>query len=243
MILKERPQAMRNYIFDVDGTLTVSRMKIDKEFGNWFEHFATHNACYIVTGSDREKTLEQVGSTIYNLCIRVYNCSGNDVYEQGKNLYAAEWTMPEDVKADLQVFLDESKFYAKTGLHFDTRPGLVNFSILGRRNTLEERAMYIQWDEHKQERVKIAEAMRAKYPDILFEVAGDTGLDITLPSSDKSQVLKDFEGSYENTVFFGDKIIPGGNDYSVAVKLKELGGEYYKVDSWEETWKILKQSA
>jgi hypothetical protein len=85
--------------------------------------------------------------------------------------------------------------------------------------------------------------MRAKYPDILFEVAGDTGLDITLPGCDKAQILKDFEGEYENTVFFGDKIIPGGNDYSVAVKLKELGGEYYKVDSWEETWKILKQLA
>ena len=54
---------MKKYIFDVDGTLTASRSKIDPEFAEWFEHFATHDACYLVTGSDRKKTLEQIGST------------------------------------------------------------------------------------------------------------------------------------------------------------------------------------
>ena len=64
------------YIFDVDGTLTPSRDRMGREFANWFEHFATHNAVYLVTGSDREKTLEQIPEYIYNLCIAVYQCSG-----------------------------------------------------------------------------------------------------------------------------------------------------------------------
>ena len=45
-----------NYVFDVDGTLTPSRGEMDKEFANLMEHFTTHNACYLVTGSDRVKT-------------------------------------------------------------------------------------------------------------------------------------------------------------------------------------------
>ena len=49
-----------NYIFDVDGTLTPSRRAMNVAFTSWFEHFVTHNAVYLVTGSDREKTLEPV---------------------------------------------------------------------------------------------------------------------------------------------------------------------------------------
>ena len=60
----------------VDGTLTHSRDPIDKEFGNWFLNFSnTHNVEQygIVTGSDRDKTIEQVGEEIYNTAKRVYN--------------------------------------------------------------------------------------------------------------------------------------------------------------------------
>ena len=121
---------MKKYIFDVDGTLTASRAKIDSEFEKWFEDFATNNTCYLVTGSDRKKTLEQIGSTIYNLCEKVYNCSGNDVWRQDKNLHSGIFALPLDVEFDLRDYILKSKFPCKTGMHFDQRPGLVNFSIL-----------------------------------------------------------------------------------------------------------------
>ena len=63
---------MPRFIFDVDGTLTPSRGSMNTQFKNWFESFATHNAVYYVTGSDQPKTLEQLGSQIYNLAIRAY---------------------------------------------------------------------------------------------------------------------------------------------------------------------------
>ena len=41
-----------NYIFDVDGTLTPSRSKMDKEFLEFFTNWiATHNTT-LVTGND-----------------------------------------------------------------------------------------------------------------------------------------------------------------------------------------------
>ena len=93
---------MKKYIFDVDGTLTPARQQIDDEFKTFFMEFASNNDVYLVTGSDREKTLEQVTPEVYNICKRVYNCSGSDVYEGDKNVYRDDWELPEDVEKFLQ---------------------------------------------------------------------------------------------------------------------------------------------
>ena len=77
----------RLFVFDVDGTLTPSRGLIDMEFQKYFMDFCEDNFVYLITGSDREKTIEQVGIDIYYLADRVYNCSGNHVFEQGKEVY------------------------------------------------------------------------------------------------------------------------------------------------------------
>ena len=52
---------MKKFIFDVDGTLTPSRKKIEHEFWAPFLIFCRHHDVYLVTGSDRQKTLEQLG--------------------------------------------------------------------------------------------------------------------------------------------------------------------------------------
>ena len=66
---------MNKFIFDVDGTLTPSRQEIDMDFAVFFTEFCAENDVYLVTGSDREKTIEQVGEEIYSLADRVYNLS------------------------------------------------------------------------------------------------------------------------------------------------------------------------
>jgi len=48
-------QMKTHYIFDVDGTLTPSRQKMDEDFSRFFLHFCTMNSVYLVTGSDREE--------------------------------------------------------------------------------------------------------------------------------------------------------------------------------------------
>ena len=67
----------RKYIFDVDGTLTPSRGKIDPEFLEFFNEFIKENKVYLATGSDAPKTIEQIGQDLFNSVERVYNCSGN----------------------------------------------------------------------------------------------------------------------------------------------------------------------
>ena len=66
---------MKKFIFDIDGTLTPSRDKIDTNFHAWFLDFQKAYDTYLVTGSDRSKTIEQVGEQVYNSAKRVYNLS------------------------------------------------------------------------------------------------------------------------------------------------------------------------
>ena len=232
---------MVSYIFDVDGTLTESRKKIDPEFANWLEMFMTHNACYIVTGSDREKTIEQVGKHIYNLCVRVYNCSGNDVYEQEKNIRRNEFYKSKELEEYLEYLLQRSEFPDKTGKHLEYRPGLLNFSILGRNATPEQRAKYVEWDKKTNEREYYSEALKHMFPQYQHEVAGDTGIDITGPKGNKSQIISDFDLKNDHIYFFGDKMEPGGNDYLLSYALATKGHTVRQVKKWEDTWEFLKK--
>ncbi len=229
------------FLFDVDGTLTPSRQKIDKEFSKFFSKFCKTNEVYLVTGSDRDKTVEQLGKTLYNKSKRVYNCSGNSVWEKSKNVHTSEWNCPCALSSYLELELNASKFKLKTGKHVEERPGCINFSILGRgEDNMKYRSEYVAWDRQTEERDKLAQNLRRLFPDLSITVGGETGLDISPKGHDKSQILHDFE-THDTITFFGDKTFVGGNDYSIAhaIITNDLG-MVHQVSDFKETWEILK---
>ena len=230
------------YIFDVDGTLTPSRQKIDSEFLNFLLNFAKQNDVYLVTGSDRPKTIEQIGKELYFACQRVYNCSGSDVYEKDILIYRDEWTLPSDAEEFLMDELHHSKFPVRTGNHIEKRPGGVNFSVLGRGSEviLEEREEYVKWDINTGERKGIAERFKKKFPEIGCQVGGQTGLDISPLGCDKSQILRDFK-PIDLIYFFGDKLKEGENDYPLGHAIEERRlGMVFEVTDYHHTWDLLK---
>ena len=199
----------------MDGTLTPSRRKITPEFFDEFFQFTKKNDVYLVTGSDRDKTLEQVTPEIYNKCKRVYNCSGSDVYEGDKNVYRDGWELPWDVERFLLDELDYSQFSIRNGNYIEKRPGGVNFSIMGRdKDPFKGRKEYVEWDKRTNERVDIAVRIRDAFPGLSVALGGQTGIDIGPCGSDKSQILRDFTTDDE-IHFFGDRMEKGGNDYSL----------------------------
>ena len=230
---------MNKYIFDIDGTLTVSRSQIDPDFRVFMLSFVLEHDVYLVTGSDRKKTIEQVGADLYNLSQRVYNCSGSDVYEGDKNVYRSEWELPREVERFLEDELAYSCFDIRNGNHIEHRPGGVNFSILGRdNNPFKGRAEYIKWDKERLEREDIADRIRNAFPGLTVALGGQTGLDIGPAGSDKSQILRDFDKD-DDIVFYGDRMEKGGNDYTLAEKVKEMGGYAHQVNTWEDTFELL----
>ena len=230
---------MKKFIFDVDGTLTLSRQQISSEFLLFFVDFISKNEVYLVTGSDREKTIDQVTPGIYNQSNRVYNCSGSDVYEGDKNVYRSEWELPLDVEKFLYDELDYSQFPLRNGNHIERRPGGVNFSILGRdEDPFLGRQEYVEWCRETNEREDIAHRLKSAFPGLSIALGGQTGLDIGPYGSDKSQILRDFNKDDE-LHFFGDRMENGGNDYSLAEAVKERGGYVYCVKDYKETWELL----
>ena len=230
---------MKKFIFDVDGTLTPSRKKIEHEFWAPFLIFCRENDVYLVTGSDRQKTLEQLGLDICYTAKRVYNCSGSDAYERDVNVYRNNWELPLDVERFLNDELAYSCFPIRNGLHIERRPGGVNFSILGRgKDPSAGREEYMKWDKERLERQDIADRLKNAFPGLSVALGGQTGLDLGPYGSDKSQILRDFSKDDE-LYFFGDRMEEGGNDHSLGEAIKKMGGYPHSVNDWTDTRTIL----
>ena len=228
---------MKKFIFDVDGTLTQSRQQINFEFMCFMIKFCCTYDVYLVTGSDRAKTIEQVGLDVYNRSIRVYNCSGSDVYEKDINVYKSNWKPTRKLINFLSDELDYSAFPHKTGNHIEHRPGGINFSVLGRgEDSMKHRKEYVKWDINTTERILMSDRIKSEFPDLNIQIGGETGLDIS--DSDKSQILTDFN-SEDEIHFFGDMMEEGQNDYPLAKAVNELSGHTYHVKDWNHTKTIL----
>lgn len=228
---------MANFIFDVDGTLTPSRQKMDPEFQDFFLELCRWHTVYLVTGSDIDKTREQVGDMILNTVAVSFQCSGNSNWAAGIKLYDYNWEPSDDLISFLKEKLLESKFKPKKGNHIDNRDGMINFSILGRNASLEDRFLYRQWDEHKRERETVASEIRERFPNIEAQVAGETGIDIYEVGRDKGQVA---EWIHHPITFFGDKMQIGGNDYPLMKRLETYpNSRSIQVKDWKDTYNYL----
>ena len=231
---------MNKFIFDVDGTLTPSRQQIDGEFAVFFSNFCAENDVYLVTGSDKEKTIEQIGEEIYSLAKRAYNCSGSDVWQGETHIRSDKWRIPVHVKSWLEDKLEESSFPLRTGLHIEERSGMVNFSVVGRNATMGERKLYVEYDTQVGERNIIADLFNKEFSELIARPGGETGIDISPKGADKSQIVNDFDPN-DVLHFYGDRMDIMGNDYPLKkVIIDNDLGFAIEVKGWKDTWSKLK---
>ena len=228
------------YVFDIDGTLTSSRNKMNEDFKKWFWRWSTGKRVWMVTGSDRPKSLEQLGDML-NSFERVYQCAGNALYENGELIRKNDFTLPSDVQTYLDKVLHFSQYPIKTGKHFEYRQGSANFSTIGRNCTQEQRDEYYQWDKKYNERIKIVRDFNDKFKDVTIAVGGQISLDVMPVGKDKGQILDDIDSEF---TFFGDHLFPGGNDFPILKRALEVDkfndNKFYQVKDWNHTWEILK---
>ena len=73
------------YIFDVDGTLTPSRLPMTEEFQKFFKEWIKKNIFYLVTGSDLPKLQEQM--CYYDIESQaLFTCCGNEMWIPDPNI-------------------------------------------------------------------------------------------------------------------------------------------------------------
>ena len=248
----------RVYIFDVDGTLTPSRQKMTEEFLEFFDEWSKRNPFYLVTGSDIEKMDEQVPDIIMERTEGIFTCGGNELWKFDPHvvnfpftrIYQNKFKPPETLLTYLGELVRFSETPVQSTNHIEDRGSLLNFSVVGRDCTLEERLQYFEYDKKTGEREKIAKEVKRGWPGIDAVIGGQISIDIAPVGNDKSQVIKRIKNNNPNSkyIFIGDRTMKGGNDYPLAKLMMEMSdcevyqaGEPSQEDGYKITQKILEE--
>ena len=248
----------RIFIFDVDGTLTPSRLPMTKEFQKFFKQWIKKNKFYLVTGSDLPKLQEQM--CYYDIEAEgIFTCCGNQMWKPDPHIvnisayqvYENKFQVPNTLLTylGLQVRLSETPVMSTN--HREDRGSMLNFSTVGRDCTLEERQQYFEWDNKVGERKKIAKEIMEGWPELDAVIGGQISIDIYPKGKDKSQVLQhiwDYENqkadgySHNEYHFIGDRIEGNGNDFPLAELMNlEENCFSHQTSGWEETKQILEK--
>ena len=149
----------RIFIFDVDGTLTPSRLPMTKELQKFFKQWIKKNKFYLVTGSDLPKLQEQM--CMYDIEAEgIFTCCGNQFWlpnpsvpiQSADLIYDNKFKVPRKLNKLLGTILSNSIYPHRYGNHIEDRGSMVNFSIVGRDCNQEQREEYYKWDKEKGER-------------------------------------------------------------------------------------------
>ena len=239
------------FIFDVDGTLTPSRLPMTEEFQNFFSIWSKMNKFYLVTGSDLPKLQEQM--CMYDIeAERIFTCCGNQMWKPNPSvpiqsadlIYDNKFIVPRKLKKLLGTILSNSQYPHRYGNHIEDRGSMVNFSIVGRNCTQEQREDFYKWDNEKGERKKISTFLKQKFKDLDAVLGGQISIDIYPKGMDKSQIFNVIKQERlvqpDEYIFIGDRTKEGGNDYPLAKLMKETNNCYtFQTTGWEQTQEIL----
>lgn len=233
---------MEVFVFDVDGTLTPSRLKMNEDFKSFFSNWMKDKPVIFLTGSDKEKTIEQIGEDLWiNSHVSMQSC-GNQIFQNGIEIYRSQWEPSQELIDYLEILLEDSQYKSRYGNHIEKRIGLLNFCIPGRNCSQTVRESYYLWDSLTQERMKFADLIMKKFPDLEASVGGQISIDIHQKGSNKSQAKKWIINEFgpDTTIhFFGDKTEKGGNDYDLA-KMLAYPHKVHSVLDWRGTYHAIK---
>ena len=234
--MRIQPSAL---LFDMDGTITDARQLITQDVADSLRSIPPGVKKYLVTGSDMVKVEEQIPTDILlEVFDRVYTCNGTRVHNcnldmddehgalEAELIHKVSLTdhySEADINHILSVLLktaSDTHTKIKTGTFVEWRDSQINFSVVGRNCTSEQRDDYIQWDKKSGERSKIVEKLRKEFKGwgLSFRLGGQISIDITREGWDKSYAFNNMLESPDQCVFFGDKICKDGNDLDIAMK-------------------------
>uniref|UniRef100_A0A9L0I9B4 Phosphomannomutase n=1 Tax=Equus asinus TaxID=9793 RepID=A0A9L0I9B4_EQUAS len=142
-------------LFDVDGTLTPARQKIDPEVAAFLQKLRSRVQIGVVGGSDYSKIAEQLGDgdeVIENFDY-VFAENGTVQYKHGRLLskQTIQNHLGEELLQDLINFclryMALLRLPKKRGTFIEFRNGMLNISPIGRSCTLEERIEFSELDK------------------------------------------------------------------------------------------------
>lgn len=249
--IEKVPKNKKLIIFDLDGTLTESKVEIGKEIAFLLDSLLKEKKVGIIGGGMIERFKIQVlaglaqDAELENLFLFPLNGGSFYKYQSGEwqKIYSQELLKEEKVSiwdALYKVLKDighirPSKIY---GEQIQDRGSQITFSALGQEAPLDEK---IRWSkEHDADRFRMALKLQEYLPDMEVKIAGLTSIDITRKGIDKKfaveKLTEYLKISISNTLFIGDAFGPDGNDSPTL----ESGVLCFKIESIQDTKNLIK---
>ncbi|KAM3826880.1 phosphomannomutase 2 isoform 1-T1 [Vipera latastei] len=231
-------------LFDVDGTLTAPRQKITSEMADFLQALRQKVKVGVVGGSDFEKIQEQLGEDVVGKYDYVFPENGLVSYKDGKLLHiqSIQDHLGEELLQDLinycLSYIAKIKLPRKRGTFIEFRNGMLNVSPVGRSCSQVERMEFFELDKREQIREKFVADLRRDFAGrgLTFSIGGQISFDVFPNGWDKRYCLGIVaQDKFEQIYFFGDKTMPGGNDYEIYTDPRTLG---HSVSSPEQTREI-----
>jgi phosphomannomutase len=238
---------MKNLIlFDVDGTLTKSRLTIEAPMKNMIFKLKQIDQLDIgiVGGSNFPKQEEQLGSDVLRQFDWVFSENGLMAFKNNKLInkasienYLGNAKICELIDCVLECF-SKIKLPVKRGTFIDFRNGMINICPVGRSCSQEERKQFCEMDKNQGIRKKIVTYLNKKlsHLDLSYSIGGEISIDVFPKGWDKTYCLQFIESHYNTIYFFGDRTMEGGNDFEIYSHSRT---QAYSVNNPNETINLL----
>lgn len=214
---------MKLLLFDIDGTLAPSMQPMGPAMRGLLQQAVDEGYTLAsVGGSNVEKVRMQLGDAI-GLFEYTFAENGTVAFKRGELFHENSikaWLGPEKLTrfnrftlrmlADLDIPL-------KTGTFIELRRGMLNVCPVGRNCTQEERDRFAEYDAEHRVRESLVQRWGSELSDLglAYSIGGQISIDCFPRGWDKTYCLQ-FLNDYDEIYFFGDKTMPGGNDYEIA---------------------------
>eukprot|EP00177_Eucheuma_denticulatum_P008031 GFKZ01014623.1.p1 GENE.GFKZ01014623.1~~GFKZ01014623.1.p1 ORF type:complete len:250 (-),score=55.42 GFKZ01014623.1:203-952(-) len=232
-------------LFDVDGTLTLPRLKATNEMIEFLKELRSKVVIGMVGGSDLKKQKEQLGDDVLSMFDYTFSENGLVAYK-GEELIAEASITKHLGEERLQALLNFVLRYVadldipvKRGTFIEFRKGMLNVSPIGRNCSQKERCEFEEYDKGAKVRERFVETLKEKFADygLTYSIGGQISFDVFPTGWDKTYALQ-FVERFPEIHFFGDKTYKGGNDYEIYESERTIG---HSVKNPDETMAICKE--
>ncbi|HEY1882413.1 MAG TPA: HAD-IIB family hydrolase [Candidatus Cybelea sp.] len=237
----------RLIVFDLDGTLALSKAALDDEMASLLERLLAVIKVAIISGGDFPQFQKQVidripaGSDFANLSLQPTSGTKFFRYDgQWTKLYSDDLTDEQKKKIDnaLESAVAQTGFQPQQtwGERIEDRGTQITYSALGQQAPLDAKE---KWDPDFAKRKAIKAILDTTIPEFSVRLGGTTSIDVTRPGIDKAYGIRKLRHVLEipisEMLFIGDAVFPGGNDYPAV----EAGADTIEVRDPNETKAVI----
>jgi hypothetical protein len=237
-------------IFDLDGTLTPSKLPISSKTAGLLAKLIGEIQVAVIGGGHfrqfQKQLLAKIPKTAENLeNLFLFPANSTSFFrlknKKWKKIYGYSLAEKEKQK----IFSAFEKAFKENGYNkprkvygkiIEDRDSQITFSALGQKAPIAEKE---KWNKNNDVRRKLMGSLKKELPGFEIRSGGLTSIDITKKGIDKAYGVRKigeiFKMPISKMIFVGDALYPGGNDRAV----KKTGIQCFKVSGPKDAERLI----